>query len=379
MRISASHALWLGLGLALAACHRDPPEPEADWVAVRVQAAGPAGAASGTDAIRYSANVTPNTQVDVSFKVNGYIARILQVRGADGGMRPVQQGDTVVKGAVLAKVRDQEYLDKVTTSKANLGKANASLEKASEDFKRATALMATQSITQPDYDSAKREYETAQSSVMGAKAQLDESGLNLAYTDLVAPMSGVLLSRKIEVGALVGPGTVGFVMADLSSVKVVFSVPDVMLGQVTAGKTVEVTTESLPGRTFSGKVTAVAAAADTKTRVYEIQVSIPNPRGELKDGMVAALSVGSDAGAPTPAALAVPLQAVVRPKGDASGYAVYVVTEADGKQVARLRPVQLGQVLGDRIAVLSGIARGERVIVVGATTVADGTAVRITP
>jgi RND family efflux transporter MFP subunit len=373
----------LGLGvclsLALAGCQRDPPEPQADWVPVRVQAVGPAGVASAAEGMRYSANVTPNAQVDVSFKVNGYIARILQVRGADGRMRDVQQGDTVEKGTVLAKVRDQEYTDKVTTATANLGKAKASLDKATEDFKRATALIATQSITQPDYDSAKREYDTAQSAVMGAKAQLDESRLTLTYTDLVAPMRGVLLSRKIEVGALVGPGTVGFVMADLSSAKVVFSVPDVMLGQVPMGKTVAITTESIPGKTFSGKITAVAAAADTKTRVFEIEVSIPNQGGDLKDGMVAALSLAGGADAATAAAQAVPLQAVVRPKGDPSGYAVFVIADANGKQVARLRPVQLGQVLGDHIAVLSGLARGERVIVVGATTVADGTVVRITP
>ena len=140
---------------------------------------------------------------------------------------------------MLAKVRDQEYTDKVTTSTANLDKANASLEKATEDFKRATALIATQSITAARLRLGEARVSRRRSPrCMGAKAQLDEARMKLTYTDLVAPMNGVLLSRKIEVGSLVGPGTVGFVMADLSSVKVVFSVPDVMLAQVPLGKTV---------------------------------------------------------------------------------------------------------------------------------------------
>jgi RND family efflux transporter MFP subunit len=285
----------------------------------------------------------------------------------------------VKKGAMLAKVRDAEYVDKVTAHAANLDKANASLEKASADFKRATDLIATQSITQPDYDSAKREYETAQAAVVAAKAQLNEAKLDLGYTSLLAPMDGVLLSRKIEVGTLVGPGSVGFAMGDLSTVKIVFSVPGVMLRNVALGKTVVVTTESIAGTTFSGKVTAVAPSADTRTRSFEIEVSIPNTRGDLKDGMVATLRAPGDASASPSSAMAVPLSAVVRPKGEASGYAVYVVAGDAGKPIARLRAVQLGPVFGDTIAVTSGIAAGDRIIVTGATVVADGDPVSIAP
>lgn len=371
-----AYAVFGSMALWLVGCHRDPPKAQVPAVPVRVAAPGGFGGSAGAI---YSASVTPYAQVDVAFKVNGYVAQIRQVRGADGRMRDVQQGDTVKRGTVLAKVRDAEYVDKVTTHTANLDKANASLEKASADFKRATDLIATQSITQPDYDSAKREYDTAQASVIGAKAQLDEAKLNLGYTNLLAPMDGVLLSRKIEVGGLVGPGSVGFVLADVRSVKVVFSVPDVMLQKVALGSTAEVTTEAIAGRTFSGKVTAVSPSADTKTRSFEIEVGIPNPRGELKDGMVATLRAPGDVAVAPTSAMAVPLSAVIRAKGDASGYAVYVVADNAGKLIARLRPVQLGPVFGDSIAVTSGIAAGDRIIVTGATVVTDGDPVSIAP
>ncbi|MEO8628949.1 MAG: efflux RND transporter periplasmic adaptor subunit [Betaproteobacteria bacterium] len=368
------------IALSLSACGREKPEAQAPaWIPVRVQTVAGEGALPGT---RYTANVTPRAQVDVAFKVNGYILYIRQLRGADGRMRDLQPGDLVSKGTVLACVKDDDYVDQLHKSQANLDKSRAALVKANEDFRRATNLIATQSITEPDYDSARKEYETAQASVAGAKAQLDEAQISLRYTSLAAPMDGVVLTRKIELGSLVGPGTVGFTLADVSAAKVVFSVPDVMLKSVPLGSPLRVTTESIPDKVFAGKVTAVAPSADTKTRAFQIEVTIPNPRGELQDGMVAALEVPAAAAVAAhnqSAKVAIPLSAIVRPKADPLGYAVYVVKDENGKQIARQHPVVLGQVVGNSIAVSSGVERGDRIIVVGATVVKDADVVRISP
>jgi multidrug efflux system membrane fusion protein len=162
----------------------------------------------------------------------------------------------------------------------------------------------------------------------------------------------------------------------------VFSVPDVMLKSVPLGSPLRVTTESIPNKVFTGKVTAVAPSADTKTRAFQIEVTIPNPRGELQDGMVAALEVPAAAAADAhdqSTKVAIPLSAIVRPKADPQGYAVYVVKDENGKQIARQHPVVLGQVVGNSIAVTSGVERGDRIIVVGATVVKDADVVRISP
>ena len=253
--------------------------------------------ASGIGGIRYSANVIPRAQVDVAFKVNGYVDAIRQLRGADGRLRDLQQGDVVSGGSMLAKVRDTDYVDNVKKSQANLDKANAALEKSSNDFRRATNLQATNSITGPDYDSAKQEYETSKAAVDAALAQLNEAQTSLGYATLTAPMNGTLLQRKIEVGDLVGPGTTGFVLADVSYVKVVFGVPDVMLNRVKPGHRIQISTASVPGKLFTGTVTAVSPSADANTRVSEIEVSVPNAAGELRDGMVASLEVPGRRGA----------------------------------------------------------------------------------
>jgi RND family efflux transporter MFP subunit len=361
----------LAAALALASCAREAPKTEA-WVPVRVQTVAPAGETTG---VRYTATVTPWAQVDVAFKANGYVAQIRQVKSADGRIRDLQQGDAVTRGMELARVRDADYVDKLKKAKAELAGSLASLQKSKDDWRRAQTLFATASLTAPDYDKARWEYESALASVAAARAQVDEAGTNLGYTVLSAPMDGVILKRKVEVGSLVGPGTVAFVVADTRLAKVVFGIPDVMLKHVTLGATLDITTESFPGRSFAGKVTAVSPAADAQTRVFQVEITVPNPKDELKDGMIAALDV-KGAAAPS-AAAAIPLGAIVRGKAPPQSYAVFVVVDDGGRQVARLRAVELGPVFGNRVAVTSGVGGRDRIIVSGNTVVKDGDVVRI--
>ena len=371
------HYLPLAALLLAAASCRPKVESEPPGTPVRTQLVETAGATGG---IRYSANVIPRAQVDVAFKVNGYVDAIRQVKGADGRIRPLQQGDVVPAGSMLAKVRDTDYLDNVTKAQANLDKANAALEKATNDFRRATNLQATNSITGPDYDSAKQEYETDKAAVDGAKAQLNEAQTNLGYATLAAPMNGVLLQRKIEVGDLVGPGTTGFVLADVSYVKVVFGVPDVMLNRVALGHKIQISTASVPGKLFTGTVTAISPSADANTRVSEVEVSVPNADGALRDGMVASLEIGAKTGPAVATAraeaVAVPLAAVVQSGQGNASYGVFVVTTEGKKDVAKLHQVELGQVVGNSVIVNTGLESGARIIVTGATIVRDGDTVR---
>jgi RND family efflux transporter MFP subunit len=359
--------------LLVSACERKQP-PKSSWVPVRSHKVEALGGAGG---VRYSANVTPKAQVNLAFKVDGFVETITKVEGVDKNKRELDQGDYINKGTLLARIRDTEYSDNVKKAQANLAKANASLDKATQDYRRAKNLYATQSITGPDYDSAKQEYETAIASVAGAKAQLNEAQLKLSYCSLIAPMDGVLLSRKIEVGTLVNTQTVAFVQADMTSVKVEFGVPDVMLDTVKLGNTLHIRTGSIPEKTFSGVVTAVAASADSKTRVFEIEITIANPTGELKDGMVASLEVPKEMLAYVHAVL--PLSAIVRAPGNPDQYAVYVIEDKEGKQIAHSRPVQLGDVIGNTISVTGGVKVGEQVVVSGTAMIKDGDIVRAVP
>lgn len=359
--------------LLLVGCDRKAPEPAEQWVPVRVEQAGSSGPGN---AVRYSAVVTPKTQVNLAFKVGGYVESILQHPAPGGGEHPVTQGESVKAGVLMATLKDGEYRDKVKSAQADLDSAKAAKLKADKDFKRASALYKTGSMTGTDYDSAQQEYSTAQANVTSAQAQLDDAQLNLSYCRLEAPLDAVVLKRNIEIGDLVEPGGQAFALADMSSVKVLFAVPDLMLKQVAVGDTLAVTTRSFPGQQFDGTVTSVSPVADSQTRVFDVELTLPNDKGLWKDGMVAALGV-PDGAAPLVPAITVPISAVVSSRKEPGGYAVYVVDQQKDQAYARLRDVKLGQVQGNRVVVLDGLVADAQVISSGINTVRDGIKVRV--
>jgi multidrug efflux system membrane fusion protein len=571
MRIAPSLSLCLGIGAAaLAGCRPASHAPEpAPLVAV-----GPVERYAGeASAARYSASIAPYSQVDVAFKVGGYVTEIAQVRGADRRPRSIQGGDRVKQGDLLARVRQADFTSSVGQSRAQLGQAQASVgqveaqsaqsraqvaqaqsaiaeaeagrqatqsqlaqaqaqeaqarsgmaeaeagrdgarsqvtsaevakkqaqaqlsqalagreqarsqlaarvasrEEARLAFERATRLFRSQSLTKPDLDSATANYDVAraqvdaaqgqldeadgkivaareqvdaaqaqidgaraqlagsqgkldgvraqlaaaQAAVKGARAQIDASqakiegarsqlaaaqagargvraqqesaraavggaratlaGAKLPLQDatLRSPMDGLVLKRQIEIGTLVAPGTAGFTVADVRQVKVVYGVPDVVVGQLRLGSPQTITVEAVPGTRFRGRITAISPSADPKNRVFQVEVTVPNPRRQLEVGMIASLELaGARLAQPMDV---VPVSAVVRPPGGEEGYAVYVVEQEGGKLVARLRRVQLGPAFGNRVAVLGGVRLGERVITSGAGLLRDGQEVRIAP
>jgi multidrug efflux system membrane fusion protein len=124
-------------------------------------------------------------------------------------------------------------------------------------------------------------------------------------------------------------------------------------------------------------VSAVSPAADPKSRVYSVEVTIPNQRNDLKSGMIASITIGSSG--PEKRVLVVPLSAVVRSSADANGFAVFVTNGDDSSAIARARNVSLGDAYGNMIAVVSGLSPGERVVTAGATLIKNGEQVRVIP
>jgi multidrug efflux system membrane fusion protein len=331
--------------------------------------------------VRYSASIVPYEQVSLAFKVGGYISEVRQVRGADGRMRNLQEGDRVKRGAVLARVRQSDYREAVNRAQGSLAEDQASFEKARLDYERAERLFQSQSLTKADYDAARAAYDAGKARVDAARAQLAEAEISLHDTALVAPSDAVVLDRKIELGTLVSAGTVGFVVADTSSVKVVFGVPDRLVQRVRLGMTLPVIVEGIGGQSFPGQVTAIAPEADPSSRVFDIELTLRNAKDLLKPGMIATVVVRAEDLAAAQAeagALLVPLSAIVKPTSEGQ-FAVFVVEGSGEKQVARLRPVELSEVHGNMVAVSKGLTKGEQVVTTGASLLVDGETVRIIP
>lgn len=328
------------------------------------------------NSVRYSASVVPYSQVDLAFQSGGYIDRILQVKSSGGGMRNVDQGDFVQKGTVLAVVREQSYRDKLQQANAQLSRAQAEYEKARLSFDRVSALYQSESATKPDFDSAQAQLDSTTAAVSGAKADVSEATTALGYCSLRAPFSGWIIKRTVDVGSFVGLATNGFTIANTQTVKAVFGIPDTVMARVKLGQRLNISNDAL-ARQFAGRVTAISAAADPKSRVFSVEVTIPNPTNELKSGMIASLAIQ---GEPLPqTVLAVPLSAVVRDPRQPDGFAVMIAQGDSEIESVRLRPVQLGNVYGNMIATSSGLQSGERVVTTGISLLKDGDSIRVIP
>ncbi len=395
----ASMAAIAALALVCAACGKKEPPAK---VLTPVKAA-PVEMAGADGETRYSANLVPDTKVDLAFRVSGYVTELHQVREGSR-LRPLDAGDTVPRGTVLARVRQEDYSVKVreaqsaleqsnaslAAAKSQLAQAEASLKQAEIDYGRASKLFESASMTKSDYDNAvtkrdvakaqadtaRNQVEAAQRAVHTAESQVHEAEIPFGDTDLRAPLDATVLARTMEVGTLVSPGIVGVSLGDISVLKAVFGVPDAVVGRVHLGQALEVRMDAFPREAFRGRITLISPAADSKSRLFDVEVSLPNPARRLRPGMIATVSMEETA--PRGQALVVPLSAIAASKTPGQ-YAVYLLEPKDNGYVARIRDVRLGEARGNAIAILGGLTLGQHVITEGSSMVIDGQPVQLVP
>jgi RND family efflux transporter MFP subunit len=327
------------------------------------------------DALRFSAVVTPDSEAPLAFRIPGYVISLKQVRGQDGRMRNLAEGDRISRGAVLVRIRSSEYEDKVHQASSQAAAAEAVFQKAKLDFDRATHLYDTQSLTKPDFDSARAQYDASQEQLKSARALTSESEIALRDTSLIAPFDGDIVKKAVELGAFVGPGVPAFALAKTDTVKIVVGVPDTVVRSVRLGQPVEVGIDAFPTRTFHARISRMSSAADTTTRNFEVEVAIPNHDHLLKAGMIGSLQFANVDGAIRTSALLVPLSAVVQATD--GKYGVFVVSDSSAGEVARLHSVDIGTVNGTEISVVNGLQVGEHIITTGANLLKDGQRIEV--
>ena len=355
----------------LGGCNHESQPPSQPARAVRL--ANITAAQMTGDILRYSASILPFAQVDLMFRSSGYVTNVTQVRGADGRTRDIGTGDFVEQNLVLAHIRREDLLNEVAQAQAQLDQATAQHTKADQDFQRAKVLYSTESLTKPDYDQAQEAFNATQAAMDNAKATLLQSQLLLGDADLKAPFSGYILSRNIDFGSLVSPSTSAFTIADIGRVKVTFGAPDYVLSQVRLGQELTIQTEN-DATPLKGRVTSISPSADTRNRIFAVEVTVNNHDGHLKPGMIASISLGE-----VPhASIAIPLSAIVPFPSEPEQFAVMVAQERAGTLVAHLRKVQLGATHDNSVAV-EGVQPGERVVSVGAQLLKDGDTIREIP
>lgn len=349
---------------------------------------------------RYSGEIRPDTEVRLAFKEPGYIAGLQQLRGVDGRLRDIQIGDQIPAGTVLAHLRRSDYEATLNAavgqeqatqgafeaSQADLDKAKADQKKADQDYERAQALYGAKAMTRPDYDAAMAQHDAAIASVQAAMRQIEarqgqlhaaegqhaSARIGLADTNLIAPMPGVIVEKHVERGDLVSAGAPAFMLDDTRVVKVNFGVPDSMLAHFKMGSPVPVELEALC-RSFTGRITQIAASANRESRVFNIEVTLPNHDHSLKVGMIASVRIEQ---ANTQTVPVVPMTALITAESGSNNYSVFAIRERDGKLFAQLKSVRVGEAIGKSVVINEGLLAGERIIVNRTNQLTDGNLVR---
>jgi HlyD family secretion protein len=296
----------------------------------------------------------------------------------------------VHRGQLLAKIDPRPFQVKVDAARADLANARAKLEKDRADadlkaanLRRVRDLRAGGIVSQSELDVAVSDDRQARAQVAlsgaaigSAEARLHEAEVNLAYTDIVSPVDGVVVSRNVDRGQTVAATfqtpTLFLVAEDLTKMQVSASVSESDIGGVAPGQEARFTVDAYPGTLFAGRVSQVRNAPVTLQNVvtYDVIVSVDNPELRLKPGMTANVTVVV---AKRDDALRVPTAALrFRPPADADGRGAAAaggppagsrVWAPEGDGGLRAIPVTTG-ITDDRFTeVTRGLGAGQRVVV----------------
>jgi RND family efflux transporter MFP subunit len=271
----------------------------------------------------------------------------------------VEKGNRVAEGEAIFRL-DADLLQ------AQVDQTRALRDMARETWERRKRLYEEDQVgSELVYLEAKYAYE-------GAEASLKLLEERLERTVITAPISGILDSREIEVGTMVGAGTPVARIVDTDRVKITAGVPERYATDVRTGADVAVTFDVLgEGETFQGRISYVGAVVDPRSRTFPIELSLANPGRLIKPEMVADVSVVRRT---LEDVVVVPQEALIRVE---EGYVVFVVEEEGGNTVVRSQVVELGPAQLNRVVIQAGLEVGDRLVVVGQQSVAAGDRVNV--
>jgi len=341
-RCTIGATLALGLVTTVSGCGSDavetttpPPTPVRTFEAVQT---------TTTERIRGSGVVASRAELDLAFKIPGYVQDIM-----------VDEGDRVLEGQTLARLQ-------MTEADAQLRAALAQAELASRNLARMERLFADTVIAEARLDEARDVNERAQ-------AGLELAQFNRTHAVILAPADGRILSRLAEVSEFTGPGAPIFRFGSTASGWVVrVQVPDHQVVRITRGAPATITMSALGAESIAGTVSKISDAADPRSGTFEVEIALQADAASVRSGMVA--TVEMELGAAR-ALVYLPPVAIV----DADGTAGAVFLVENG--TARRHGVRIVVIGNDLIGVAPEGLDGARVVTAGAAYLRDGD--RVTP
>jgi len=287
-----------------------------------------------------TATLEAEKETEVVAKVSGVVKRLL-----------VEEGDYVTAGQMLAKLDDEKIAVQMNQAKANL-------DKLKSDYDRAQELFDESLVSAQEFQRAKYEYESQ-------KAAYDLSALDLEYTAIRSPISGVVAERLIKVGNMVIANSPVFRVTDPDPLLAVLHVPERQVGRLMDGQRAKITVDALGEREFAGRVDRISPVVDPSTGTIKVTVEVNDASKSLKPGMFARINIVHNVHA---GALLAPRDAIIEEDDES---AVFVVSDS----TAYRRVVKTGYVNSVHIEVLDGLALGDTVVTTGKGSLKDSSRV----
>jgi len=336
-----------------------PPEPELRPVRFEVVSSVETGRRRS-----FSGTCRPAVEPRLSFKVGGTITQ-----------RPVNMGDRVARGALIAQLDPSDYQLQVEEAAAALRRAEAESRNAQASFDRIRGLYENGNASRTDFDAARAAAESGRAYMESIRKRLDLARQQLSYTRLVAPVAGAVAEVRAEVNENVRAGQEVVQLATEEGYEVVVTVPESLIGQIRYGQDVRVTFDALPGRTFGGTVTEVGVTSSTTGAAFPVTARLVDDDPGIRPGMAAELEFHFEATG-AGAHFRAPPQAVAE---DRRGRFVFVVEPGDeGRGVVRRRDVKVGSLTPAGLEVLEGLEEGDRLVTAGISQIEDGDTVKLT-
>ncbi len=316
-------------------------------------------------------NTESSRQVEIRARVNGFLDRRIYLEGA-----------FLKTGDLMFLMDAKPFAAQLAAVRAELAEQQARLETARANLRRVKPLAAQNAVSQKDLDDATGQEKAAAAAVEAAKANVEQASLNLSYTKIYTPVTGLSSFARVQDGAYVNQAnSLLTYVAQLDPIWVNFSISENQRLQFEAltkeGKlrpppddnyAVDVILANGAVYPHVGRITFADASYSRETGTFLMRATLANPDGVLRPGQFVRVHIK---GSMRPNAILVPQSAVLQ---GAQGHFVWIV---DNDNKAQIRNVQVGRWHGDQWFINSGLAAGDVVVIDGLLRLANGAPVKI--
>jgi membrane fusion protein (multidrug efflux system) len=321
--------------------------------------------------VQFVAQVESSHEVDILARVSGFLDKILY-----------KEGELVKAGKIMFQIDPKPFQAQVAAARGEVENRKAQLWTAKANLDRVKPLAEQDAASKSDLDNAIGDVQSAEAALYSAQANLDKAELDLGYTTIVAPVTGVTGQAFLREGTYINAGASGRLsyVAQIDPIWVTFSVSQNQMTQrqqeIAAGQLISppelnylVELELSDGSLYPhvGKLNFISPTFNRETSTFLIRAELPNANGVLRPGMFVKANVKGDT---RPNALVVPQKAV---QETSNGHVVYLVSP---QGTAEIRPVIAGDWVGNDWIIQQGLKAGEQVIVDGFQRLAPGAAVK---